>query len=76
MTHIFNGVGKMVPVTVVEAGPVYVTQIKTDAVDGYSAIQVGYGDAKEKQLTLIPKAGSWLLIALLLYKCATQQSMP
>ena len=30
MTHIFNGVGKMVPVTVVEAGPVYVTQIKTD----------------------------------------------
>ena len=56
MTHIFNGVGKMVPVTVVEAGPVYVTQIKTDAVDGYSAIQVGYGDAKEKQLTF-PKFG-------------------
>ena len=46
----------MVPVTVVEAGPVYVTQIKTDAVDGYSAIQVGYGDAKEKQLTF-PKFG-------------------
>ncbi len=56
MTHIFNGVGKMVPVTVVEAGPVYVTQIKTDAVDGYSAIQVGYGEAKEKQLTF-PKFG-------------------
>jgi large subunit ribosomal protein L3 len=56
MTHIFNGVGKMVPVTVVEAGPVYVTQIKTDDVDGYSAIQVGYGDAKEKQLTF-PKFG-------------------
>ena len=49
MTHIFNGVGKMVPVTVVEAGPVYVTQIKTDDKDGYSAVQVGYGDAKEKQ---------------------------
>jgi large subunit ribosomal protein L3 len=56
MTHIFNGVGKMVPVTVVEAGPVYVTQIKTDAVDKYSAIQVGYGEAKEKQLTF-PKFG-------------------
>ena len=56
MTHIFNGVGKMVPVTVVEAGPVYVTQIKTDDKDGYSAIQVGYGDAKEKQLTF-PKFG-------------------
>jgi large subunit ribosomal protein L3 len=56
MTHIFNGVGKMVPVTVVEAGPVFVTQIKTDDNDGYSAIQVGYGDAKEKQLTF-PKFG-------------------
>ena len=56
MTHIFNGVGKMVPVTVVEAGPVYVTQIKTDDKDGYSAVQVGYGDAKEKQLTF-PKFG-------------------
>lgn len=56
MTHIFNGVGKMVPVTVVEAGPVFVTQIKTDDKDGYSAIQVGYGDAKEKQLTF-PRFG-------------------
>ena len=56
MTHIFNGVGKMVPVTVVEAGPVFVTQIKTTDNDGYSAIQVGYGDAKEKQLTF-PKFG-------------------
>jgi large subunit ribosomal protein L3 len=56
MTHIFNGEGKMVPVTVVEAGPVFVTQIKTQDKDGYSAIQVGYGDAKEKQLTF-PKFG-------------------
>jgi large subunit ribosomal protein L3 len=56
MTHIFNDAGKMVPVTVVEAGPVYVTQIKTDDNDGYSAIQVGYGEAKEKQLTF-PKFG-------------------
>ena len=56
MTHIFNDAGKMVPVTVVEAGPVYVTQIKTEEIDKYSAVQVGYGDAKEKQLTF-PKFG-------------------
>lgn len=56
MTHIFNDAGKMVPVTVVEAGPVYVTQIKTEDKDGYAAIQVGYGDAKEKHLTF-PKFG-------------------
>jgi large subunit ribosomal protein L3 len=56
MTHIFNGEGKMVPVTVVEAGPVFVTQIKTQDNDGYTAVQVGYGDAKEKQLTF-PKFG-------------------
>jgi len=56
MTHIFNDAGKMVPVTVVEAGPVFVTQIKTTDKDGYSAVQVGYGEAKEKQLTF-PKFG-------------------
>lgn len=56
MTHIFNDAGKMVPVTVVEAGPVFVTQIKTEDKDGYTAVQVGYGDAKEKQLTF-PKFG-------------------
>lgn len=56
MTHIFNDAGKMVPVTVVEAGPVFVTQIKTDDNDGYSAIQVGYEETKEKHLTF-PKFG-------------------
>lgn len=56
MTHIFNDAGKMVPVTVVEAGPVFVTQIKTNDNDGYSAIQVGYEETKEKHLTF-PKFG-------------------
>lgn len=50
MTHVFNDDGKMVPVTVVEAGPVYVTQLKSLDKDGYTAVQVGYGDAKEKIL--------------------------
>ncbi len=56
MTHLFNEDGKMVPVTVIQAGPVYVTQIKTAETDGYSAVQVGFGDAKEKSLTW-PKFG-------------------
>jgi large subunit ribosomal protein L3 len=56
MTHLFAEDGRMVPVTVIEAGPVYVTQLKSPDVDGYSAVQVGYGDAKESKLTF-PKFG-------------------
>jgi large subunit ribosomal protein L3 len=56
MTHVFRDDGKMVPVTVVQAGPVYVTQIKTEETDGYNAVQVGFGDAREKHLTF-PKYG-------------------
>ena len=56
MTHIFTDDGKMVPVTVIQAGPVYVTQIKTTDSDGYSAVQVGFGEAKDKKLTF-PKFG-------------------
>lgn len=56
MTHLFTEEGKMVPVTVIQAGPVYVTQIKTTDTDGYNAVQVGYGEAKEKKLTF-PKYG-------------------
>lgn len=56
MTHLFTEDGKMVPVTVIQAGPVYVTQIKTDDTDGYTAVQVGYGEAKEQKLTF-PKFG-------------------
>ena len=50
MTQIFTEEGIVVPVTVVEAGPNVVTQIKTVEKDGYSAIQVGFEDAKEKSL--------------------------
>jgi large subunit ribosomal protein L3 len=56
MTHLFNEEGEMVPVTVIQAGPVYVTQIKTEETDGYTAVQVGFGDAKESKLTF-PKFG-------------------
>ena len=51
MTQIFEADGKTIPITVVEAGPCIVIQNKTEENDGYNAIQVGFGDIKEKQLT-------------------------
>ena len=51
MTQIFDETGKVVPVTVVEAGPCVVVQKKTVEKDGYSAVQLGYGDVTEKHLS-------------------------
>ena len=56
MTHVYDADGRMVPVTVVQAGPVWVTQIKTDDSDGYNAVQVGFGEGRNKDLTF-PKFG-------------------
>ncbi|SHK27119.1 50S ribosomal protein L3 [Tepidibacter formicigenes] len=50
MTQIFTEEGNIVPVTVVEAGPVVVTQVKNLENDGYNAVQIGFQDAKEKAL--------------------------
>lgn len=47
MTQVFDEVGNVIPVTVIEAGPCVVTQLKTKEKDGYHAIQVGYGTAKK-----------------------------
>ena len=47
MTQIFNEDGVLTPVTVLQAGPVYVSQIKTVENDGYEAVQVGFGDIRE-----------------------------
>jgi large subunit ribosomal protein L3 len=48
MTSIYSAEGKSLPCTVIEAGPCVVTQIKTQDRDGYEAVQLGYGDRKEK----------------------------
>lgn len=48
MTSIYNDAGKNLACTVIEAGPCVVTQVKTEETDGYSALQLGYGEAKEK----------------------------
>ena len=51
MTSIFNEDGKNIPCTVIEAGPCVVTQVRTEEVDGYVAVQLGFGDAKDKNTT-------------------------
>jgi len=50
MTQIFDESGKSVPVTVIQAGPCTVTQIKTKETDGYMAVQLGYGEVSQKAL--------------------------
>ena len=49
MTQIFSEEGAVIPVTVVEAGPVVVSQVKTEETDGYNAAQIAYGDKKESR---------------------------
>lgn len=51
MTQIFTAEGKVIPVTVVEAGPCHVVQIKTVEKDGYAALKLAYDEVKEKELT-------------------------
>ena len=51
MTQVFSEDGRVVPVTVVQAGPCYVTQIRTPESDGYTAVQIGFGDVKAKRVS-------------------------
>ena len=51
MTSIFNEDGKNIPCTVIEAGPCVVTQVRTEEVDGYVAVQLGFGEARDKSTT-------------------------
>lgn len=51
MTQIFDEQGKAIPVTLIQAGPCYVTQIRQQDRDGYVAIQIGYGETKPSRLT-------------------------
>ena len=50
MTQIFDETGKVIPVTVIEAGPCVIAQVKSVETDGYNAIQLGFGDVKESKL--------------------------
>ena len=51
MTSVYDEDGVAVPVTVIEAGPCVVTQLKDETSDGYKAVQLGYGDQKEQRLS-------------------------
>ncbi len=51
MTQVFGEKGEVIPVTVIEAGPCTVVQVKTCETDGYEAIKLGFGEVKEKKLT-------------------------
>jgi large subunit ribosomal protein L3 len=51
MTQVFDETGVVTPVTIIQAGPCFVTQVKNEANDGYSAIQLGYGEVSPKRLT-------------------------
>lgn len=51
MTSVFSVEGKNIPCTVIEAGPCVITQVKTEENDGYEALQLAYGDKKEKHTT-------------------------
>ena len=50
MTRVYSEVGQVIPVTVIEAGPCKVLQVKTESTDGYNAIQVGFGDKKPSRI--------------------------
>ncbi|HEX3962577.1 MAG TPA: 50S ribosomal protein L3 [Trebonia sp.] len=62
MTQVFDEAGQVVPVTVVQAGPCVVTSVRTPDTDGYSAVQIGYGEINPRKVTkpvagLFEKAG-------------------
>ena len=58
MTQIFNEKGAVIPVTVIQAGPCTVVQVKTTEKDGYNAVKLGFGDVKEKKLNK-PELGTF-----------------
>ena len=51
MTQLFDETGVVTPVTIIQAGPCFITQVKTTESDGYDAVQVGFGETNEKRLT-------------------------
>ena len=67
MTQIFDEQGKVIPVTVIEAGPCLVAQVKSVETDGYNAIQLGFGDVKESKINK-PEKGHFAKAKLALKK--------
>jgi large subunit ribosomal protein L3 len=51
MSQVFDESGRVTPVTIIQAGPCFVTQVKTEATDGYTAVQLGFEETKERRLS-------------------------
>ncbi|MCQ2254454.1 MAG: 50S ribosomal protein L3 [Bacteroidaceae bacterium] len=80
MTSVFSADGKNVPCTVIEAGPCVVTQVKTVEKDGYAAVQLAWGEAKEKNTTkamqgIFKKAGTTPKMHLAEFKFETELNL-
>lgn len=80
MSQMFSSDGKVVPVTLIEAGPCYVVQVKDEANAGYKAVQLGFGEAKEQNLSKperghLAKAGAPLLRYLAEYRVGDTESL-
>ncbi len=67
MTQVFDETGRVIPVTVIEAGPCVVAQVKNTETDGYNAVQLGFQDTKESKLNK-PEAGHFTKSKLALKK--------
>jgi len=64
MTQIFDESGRAIPVTLLEAGPCFVSQIKNAETDGYSAVQLAFGETKPKRLSRLNSAISRRITSL------------
>ena len=76
MTQLFDENGKVVPVTIIEAGPCVVVQKKTVESDGYQAVQLGYGDAHDlvpAWVIALAAAGATVVVAVWLARSARRQ---
>ena len=71
MTQVFDQTGNIVPVTIISAGPCVITNILTKEKDGYAAIQLGYGEAKEKNGRKLLPEFSRKIISRLRRSCAS-----
>ena len=76
MSQFFDDEGRAIPVTVIEAGPCRITQLKTDSTDGYTAVQLGFGDIRDKLVSKpakghLAKSGDELLRHLKEYRVDT-----
>ena len=80
MSQFFTAEGKSIPVTLIEAGPCRITQLKTPATDGYTAVQVGFGEIREKLVNKpaaghLARSGPELLRHLTEYRLSTVEGL-